>query len=165
MMGAKSYAEQLKDPRWQRKRLEILNRDNWTCQNCHSVDKTLHVDHQRYEGRKPPWEVDNDFLQTLCEDCHRRITLLRRYIQEGIGLLDEGELLVVQGFVTGQLMLRSPTMRVKIDYAEEAQGIAAAAGVFSGAVECMAKAAGGRFTAEALVELCNTDGLRRGAGP
>ena len=25
-----SYSDKLKDPRWQRKRLEIFERDNWT---------------------------------------------------------------------------------------------------------------------------------------
>ncbi len=26
-----TYAEQLKDPRWQKRRLEILQRDEWRC--------------------------------------------------------------------------------------------------------------------------------------
>ena len=28
------YSEKLKDPRWQKKRLEILERDNFRCQYC-----------------------------------------------------------------------------------------------------------------------------------
>jgi hypothetical protein len=63
-----NYSELLKDPRWQRKRLKILERDNWTCQHCLSTEKTLCVHHTRYEGL--PWEVGDEFLITFCNDCH-----------------------------------------------------------------------------------------------
>lgn len=63
-----TYSEKLKDPRWQRKRLEIFNRDDWTCQNCKATNKTLVIHHLKYSGN--PWEVENEFLKTLCEDCH-----------------------------------------------------------------------------------------------
>lgn len=69
-----TYAERLKDPRWQRKRLEILNRDNFTCQECGSPDKTLHVHHRRYQHGMSPWEYPKNELVTLCEDCHARET-------------------------------------------------------------------------------------------
>jgi 5-methylcytosine-specific restriction endonuclease McrA len=47
-----NYKEQLLDPRWQRRRLEILQRDEFTCQKCLSKDKTLHVHHIDYiKGR------------------------------------------------------------------------------------------------------------------
>lgn len=68
-----TYSEKLKDPRWQKKRLEILKRDNWTCQNCQSTTKTLHVHHLKYNGN--PWEANNNDLQTLCEDCHEQETI------------------------------------------------------------------------------------------
>lgn len=64
------YAEKLKDPRWQKKRLEILQRDNWSCQRCYDGESTLHVHHRRYLGGKDPWEYDNNLLITLCENCH-----------------------------------------------------------------------------------------------
>lgn len=67
-MEQKSYSEKLKDPKWQRKRLEILDRDDFTCQSCGSKDKTVHVHHKKYQGE--PWEVDSKYLVTLCEDCH-----------------------------------------------------------------------------------------------
>jgi hypothetical protein len=65
-----TYSEKLLDPRWQRKRLEILSRDNFTCQICQSTTKTLHVHHKKYEYGKDPWEVEDIFLITLCKDCH-----------------------------------------------------------------------------------------------
>lgn len=63
-----SYLEKLKDPRWQKKRLEILDRDKWKCIHCHNELQTLHVHHKAYSGN--PWEVENKCLSTLCEDCH-----------------------------------------------------------------------------------------------
>lgn len=65
-----TYAEQLKDPRWQRKRLRVLERDGWTCQNCGDTEKTLNVHHLVYRPNTPPWKYSDDELVTTCEDCH-----------------------------------------------------------------------------------------------
>lgn len=62
------YAELLKDPRWQKRRLEIFNRDLFTCQSCYRNDKTLCIHHMKYVGL--PWECPDKYLITLCEDCH-----------------------------------------------------------------------------------------------
>lgn len=68
-----TYAEKLKDPRWQKKRLEILQRDDFVCQYCGSEKVTLHVHHFIYNGN--PWEASNDDLITVCEDCHYLIEI------------------------------------------------------------------------------------------
>lgn len=67
-----SYSEKLKDPRWQKLRLQILERDEWMCQSCSSKDKTLHVHHVHYIYGLDPWEYEDEsqFLITLCVDCH-----------------------------------------------------------------------------------------------
>lgn len=65
-----SYSEKLKDPRWQKKRLEILSRDEFTCRYCGAKTKTLHVHHFGYSKSGNPWDVDDLMLITLCEDCH-----------------------------------------------------------------------------------------------
>lgn len=67
-----TYSQKLKDPRWQKLRLDILNRDDFTCQNCGNVEKTLNVHHLSYNGE--PWETDKNLLITLCEDCHKEET-------------------------------------------------------------------------------------------
>ncbi len=64
------YSAKLKDPRWQRKRLEILNRDAFTCRDCGDKEKTLHVHHCLYHRGTEPWEYRDDELRTLCEGCH-----------------------------------------------------------------------------------------------
>lgn len=70
MSKKQEYYELLKDPRWQKKRLEILERDNWTCQVCTETTKNLHIHHQYYLNNTLPWEYPNEALQTLCADCH-----------------------------------------------------------------------------------------------
>lgn len=66
----KTYAEKLKDPRWQKKRLEIFERDKWACQECTSKTDTLHVHHKRYDKGKDPWDYDDYNFVTMCEGCH-----------------------------------------------------------------------------------------------
>lgn len=64
------YAELLKDPRWQKKRLEVMQRDNFTCQHCGAQDKELQVHHLIYHKDYKPWEYQSDELITLCRKCH-----------------------------------------------------------------------------------------------
>lgn len=64
-----TYKEQLLDPRWNGKRLEILKEDNFTCQYCGIRNTILHVHHVEYTGMA--WDAENDSLITLCADCHK----------------------------------------------------------------------------------------------
>lgn len=68
----KSYAELLKDPRWQKRRLQILEAHNWRCEDCGRGDKTLEVHHCHYikAFRQEPWRYEGDLLMCLCSDCH-----------------------------------------------------------------------------------------------
>jgi hypothetical protein len=66
-----AYKDLLLDPRWQRKRLEVLNRDDFTCIACGNQKRTLHVHHIEYKKGKKPWEYSIDDLSTLCEVCHK----------------------------------------------------------------------------------------------
>ncbi len=58
-------------PKWQKKRLKILDRDGWKCIACRDSDSTLHVHHFYYAGN--PWDTEDAFLQTLCESCHEKL--------------------------------------------------------------------------------------------
>jgi len=69
-----AYSELLKDPRWQRRKAEILQRDNFTCQLCTDTETELHVHHKKYYAGKKPWEYDNNDLITLCVNCHKKIS-------------------------------------------------------------------------------------------
>ena len=70
-----TYAEQIKDPRWQKKRLEIMERDKFMCRSCFSEEDTLHVHHTMYFKNRLIFDYDNRYLLTLCEDCHESITI------------------------------------------------------------------------------------------
>jgi 5-methylcytosine-specific restriction endonuclease McrA len=67
----KSYQDKLLDPRWQRKRLQILARDNFTCQQCFDARSTLHVHHTIYKPDTDPWDYPDEDYTTLCENCHQ----------------------------------------------------------------------------------------------
>lgn len=64
-----AYSEKLRDPRWQKMRLEIMQRDRFRCRICHSEEDTLNVHHIVYE-KGEPWEARERDLLTLCENCH-----------------------------------------------------------------------------------------------
>lgn len=73
-MTKTEFMDQYKDPQWQRKRLEILQRDNFTCKMCDGTTRMLHVHHKKYIPDHKPWEYDNSNFLTLCEDCHSLIS-------------------------------------------------------------------------------------------
>lgn len=74
------YNQKLKDPRWQKKRLEIFERDEWKCTACRSDKKSLNVHHLGYEKGKDPWEYPDVELVALCEPCHKAYLILNKHI-------------------------------------------------------------------------------------
>ena len=66
----KTYSEKLTDPMWQKKRLEIMQRDEFQCQFCGDDKSELNVHHKRYIDGKLPHEYENEDLITYCKDCH-----------------------------------------------------------------------------------------------
>ena len=76
------YKEQLADARWLKKRNEILERDNYTCQKCGATSH-LNVHHLSYEKNRLAWEYPNERLITLCEGCHENEHRIVVYPQVG----------------------------------------------------------------------------------
>lgn len=81
-----TYAEKLKHPQWQRKRLEIMQRDNFACLHCGGTETEFHIHHLEYH--KDPWSVPSESLITLCKPCHdlveeikKRVSMLMRDIE------------------------------------------------------------------------------------
>lgn len=71
MNRKEEYRQKLLDPRWQKRRLEILARDRFQCQNCGDCRSTLHVHHLTYKsGAEGPWDQADHDLVTLCAPCH-----------------------------------------------------------------------------------------------
>lgn len=80
-----TYSEKLKDPRWQKKRLEILSRDEFSCQSCGDTESSLQVHHKNYFKGREPWEYNENHLVTLCDSCHYEISSLIFDLKQHIG--------------------------------------------------------------------------------
>lgn len=72
-----TYSDKLKSPKWQKKRLEILSRDKFTCKLCKDTETQLHVHHKYYENGCDPWEYPNKALVTLCAHCHKEVERIK----------------------------------------------------------------------------------------
>lgn len=101
-----TYVEKLKDPRWQKKRLEIFERDNWTCQRCKNTSETLCVHHLRYYQKRDPWDYENRHLTTLCSNCHEYETFHRKAFEDALlivlrerGYFNDDLMKIIEGFV------------------------------------------------------------------
>lgn len=73
-----TYSDKLKSPLWQRKRLQVYERDNWTCQLCSDDSTELHVHHISYEPGRQPWEYELDNFTTLCKHCHGAVSIYQK---------------------------------------------------------------------------------------
>jgi hypothetical protein len=73
-MGSKpTYFDRLKDPRWQRKRLEVMSGFGWRCQKCGATELSgvqFHVHHRYYVSKRDPWNYPNGCYRLLCDPCH-----------------------------------------------------------------------------------------------
>lgn len=94
-MEKQTYYEQLRDPRWQKKRLEIMERDGWKCRECGNGDETLNVHHYYYIPKCKLWEYQNKAFGTLCEVCHQKWTLYKMMLDVALGSLNAEQLRIV----------------------------------------------------------------------
>lgn len=67
----RTYSDKLRDPRWQQKRLKLLEAAEWKCWSCESGTTNLQVHHQYYLRNTDPWDYEDDCYKVLCEDCHK----------------------------------------------------------------------------------------------
>lgn len=98
------YAELLRDPRWQKKRLEVLEAAGWTCASCFDDKTELHVHHLRYKWNAKPWEYSNDELSCLCKNCHSKETEAWSMLKDELMLLGLGAKVLVPlvaGYMAG----------------------------------------------------------------
>lgn len=67
----KQYSDKFLNPKWQKFRLAIFERDGFMCVRCDDNKSTLHAHHTYYEDfGRDPWDYDEDCVITLCEECH-----------------------------------------------------------------------------------------------
>ena len=69
-MTKEEYRQERLDPRWQKRRLEIMQRDGFKCRDCESNKETLNVHHAYYVKGRRCWSYPDFALETLCHGCH-----------------------------------------------------------------------------------------------
>src|SRR5262245_31566986 len=83
----REYQERLKDPRWQRRRLEVLERAEWRCEGCGTSEVNLQIHHGYYERDAEPWSYPAEALFCLCDTCHERAETERARVYRELGHL------------------------------------------------------------------------------
>ncbi len=72
-----TYSEKLKDQRWQKRRLELLEAAGWKCtrKECENPKEKpeLHVHHKVYLRGLDPWDYEDWALQVVCNECHAAV--------------------------------------------------------------------------------------------
>ena len=117
------YWELLRDPRWQKKRLEVMEKAGFACQHCDSKTKTLNVHHGYYAKGKMPWEYEIDSLECLCEECHESFQEVKRIIDLVIGIMGTINYSRTLGYLMGMYMETNSQATANIIDYEMALGI------------------------------------------
>jgi len=113
-----TYSEKLKDPRWQKRRLEKLNAAGWKCDHCNAADKTLHIHHGRYVKDRQPWEYDDHELHSLCEDCHKRRHEIESAISGHLAEMTLGQLAAIR-WITLDVLIIGPESEGELEILRE----------------------------------------------
>ena len=124
-----TYAEKLKDPRWQKKRLQLFEAAGWACESCETKEVTLHVHHKYYRKGASPWDYPDDALQVLCKDCHLRVEQLSISLKEIQAKLGEAALDRLIGYAKAVFMDQEraageQSLALNIDTLSQKQGFA-----------------------------------------
>lgn len=99
----KSYADKLRDRRWQNKRDLVKSRAGYRCQDCGST-KNLEVHHCYYQYGKEPWEYPLDTLRCLCRDCHEKRGRLETVLRAKFADLRFNELEVLKKLISYSIL-------------------------------------------------------------
>jgi hypothetical protein len=127
-----SYSDLLRDPRWQRLRLEVFQRDDFSCQICGDKETSLQVHHHFYLKGRNPWDYGHDQLTTLCEPCHEKTSERMLELRVGLSLLKPKHVLRMIGYIKALLVedgMVDDTGKISIDSPEEALGLSDGTGI------------------------------------
>lgn len=113
-MKKEEYRKQLLHPNWQKKRLEILSRDEFRCKMCSNDSETLHVHHLVYVPGNRPLEYPEHTLVTLCATCHEAEHDNRREYEHG--LLDELRLMGLMSYEVGAIKNTVERLRFELGH-------------------------------------------------
>jgi hypothetical protein len=120
-----TYREQMLDPRWQRRRLEMLNAAGWACAQCDDGSRTLHVHHRQYFKGRLLWEYSDLELVVLCDVCHSVEHTDLESLKALLAIIPAGE---IAGLVAGYRSADDWIEPALIEAGRAADNIAFAAG-------------------------------------
>lgn len=103
------YANLLRSPLWQQKRLQILNARGFQCEECQNKEQELHINHRHYEKGKKPWEYADEVYLVLCSDCHTERHTVEQDIRVELGQMDLNALLQLRNLFDIQCLRTSRT--------------------------------------------------------
>lgn len=83
-----TYWEKLKDPRWQKLRLEAMQKADFHCERCGDGEETLNVHHKEYFKGREPWEYKPKQLAVLCESCHEYLHSMEDFLKKVCSFAD-----------------------------------------------------------------------------
>lgn len=114
-----------RDPRWQKKRLEIMEAWEFKCSMCDAADKPLNVHHKIYRKGAAPWEYSSRDLECLCENCHEKTHARMTEIKECLARMEDWDLNRVLGYLQGLIAFGDEPEgeAVQVIDGEHAQGI------------------------------------------
>lgn len=104
MAEKSTYWELLRRPEWQEKRLRIMERAGFKCEQCEDKETTLNVHHKYYTKGAKPWEYPNESLICLCEPCHEEWHYQDAEFKASMAKLSLHRHGTVRGFVQGLLL-------------------------------------------------------------
>lgn len=84
-----NYAQQIKHPLWQKKRLEVLELHSFQCQKCKAKESELHVHHPFYRSGAMIWEYGKEELECLCYKCHKNEHDIDEKIKKALALCQD----------------------------------------------------------------------------
>jgi 5-methylcytosine-specific restriction endonuclease McrA len=77
-----NYSQMLRDPRWQRKRLEVMKRAEFCCEACGDKSEELNVHHKYYDRGVAPWDYPVSAYQCLCCSCHKYVSTQQKQLEK-----------------------------------------------------------------------------------
>lgn len=121
---ADDFFELYRRPEWQKKRLEIMQAADFSCQECGNNTVTLNVHHRHYVKGAKPWEYKNHALVCLCEPCHKRRHNLVTRLKEVSGWLSEPMLERLIGYAGALVLKETSNVRFIVGNDTECLGLA-----------------------------------------
>lgn len=113
------YHQQIKHPLWQKKRLEVLEANNFQCEECESKEDELHVHHPFYKRGAMIWEYAVEELKCLCNKCHKDTHTIDELIKESLSFINIDAKTRILGYLDG---MSGPVRAAAVDINGYASG-------------------------------------------